>query len=135
MFWSKIFNFTHEQSTLIFKLTSLKKSDRRFYRLNWRSHRSNDNWRFDKIINQRQIRSISRRFRNRIATLLTKTSRDSNLWKSIKRLVATICENLSTFFFSFSRQKSTVICEIKYWISFSMKAKSSSHLITSFLLI
>jgi hypothetical protein len=63
-----------------------KESDRRFYRLNLRVYRSNDNWRFDKIISQEQICSISRRFRNRIATL------------SAKRLATTICESLSTSF-------------------------------------
>ncbi len=73
-----------------------RKNDRRFHRFNLRIHRSNDNWRSDTIINQRQICSISRRFKNRISTFSTKTFRDSNLWKFIKCLVATICENLST---------------------------------------
>jgi hypothetical protein len=67
-----------------------RENDRRFHRLNLRFYQSNDNWWSDQIINQRQIYSISRRFRNRIITLSAKdfataicVLRDSNLGKSI----------------------------------------------------
>ncbi len=86
-----------------------RKSDRRFYRLNLRVYRSNDNWWFDKIINQKQIYSISRRFKNRIIIFSTtcfvkvyQRFRDNDLWK---------LNNESMF---------------------SMKIESNSHLITSF---
>jgi hypothetical protein len=70
-----------------------RESDRRIHRLNLRAHRSNDNWRFDKIINQRQICSVSRCFKNRIIILSASRLRDNNLWKSINLFATEICEN------------------------------------------
>jgi hypothetical protein len=58
-----------------------RKNDWRIHRFNLRVYRSNDNWRSDKIINQRQICLISRRFKNRIIIISTKRFRDNNLWK------------------------------------------------------
>ncbi len=58
-----------------------RKSDRKMHRLNLRVYWSNDSWRSDKIINQRQICSISRRSKNRISLDSTKRLRDNNLWK------------------------------------------------------
>ncbi len=60
-----------------------RKNDRRIHRFNLRVYRSNDNWQFDKIISQRQICSVSRCFRDRVAILSAKRLRDNNLWKSI----------------------------------------------------
>jgi hypothetical protein len=137
-----------------------RKNDRRIHRFNLRVCRSNDSWRFDKITNQRQICSISRRSKNRIIIVST------------KRLATTICENLSTLFattisenwikFAFDHIISSYIIFDHCWMSIShtqnvskrnffvcttnfkkcnsdsisMRAKqSSSHLITSFLSI
>ncbi len=86
-----------------------RKNDRKIHRLSLRVYRSNDSWRFDKIINQKQICSVSRCFRNRIAissfSLSARRSRDSNLWKFI-----------NSFFRNSNLWKSinlsaTVICE------------------------
>jgi hypothetical protein len=114
-----------------------RESDRRFHRLSLRAHRSNDNWRSDKIINQRQICSVSRRFKNRIITLSAKTFRDNNLWKFIKCFVTTICESLSTSLFSSFLRDNIRQSSVKSNSEsvFSVKARSSSHLITSSLLI
>jgi hypothetical protein len=60
-----------------------RKSDRRIHRFNLRVYWSNESWRSDKIINQRQICSISRRFKDRIAIVSAKRLRDSNSWKFI----------------------------------------------------
>jgi hypothetical protein len=70
------------------KLTSSKKSDRRIDRFSIHTHKSNDNRRFDKIIDQKQIRLVSNRFKNKIkfATL--------NRIKSRDRDESTSCENL-----------------------------------------
>ncbi len=73
-----------------------KENDRRIHRFNLRVHRSNDNWRSDKIINQRQICSVSRRSRNRIIIVSTKRFRDSNLWKSINAVRAESSSHLIT---------------------------------------
>ncbi len=111
-----------------------RKSDWRIHRLNLRVYRSNDNWWSDKIINQRQICSVSRCFRNRVIIFssLNKTFswqqfvriyqmfRDNNLWKSINALRD-------------SNRQSSVKSNNES--AFLMKVKSSSHLITSFLLI
>jgi hypothetical protein len=95
------------------------KNDRRIHRFNLRVYRSNDNWRFDKIINQKQIRAVSRRSKNRIIIVSAKRLHDSNLWKSINVFLS-------------SRQQ---FMKAKQWINLSMKAELSSHLITSFLFI
>ncbi len=55
-----------ESNISIFKLTSSKKNDQRIHRFSLHIHESNDNWRIDKITNQKQIRSISNHFRNKI---------------------------------------------------------------------
>jgi hypothetical protein len=70
-----------------------RKSDRRIHRFNLRNYRSNDNWRFNKIINQRQICSISRCSKNRIITFLAKRLRDNNLLEFINFFVIMICES------------------------------------------
>ncbi len=46
-----------------------RESDRRIHRLNLRVYRSNDSWRSDKITCQKQICSISRRSKDRVAIL------------------------------------------------------------------
>jgi hypothetical protein len=51
-----------------------RKSDRRIHRLSLRVYQSNDSWRFNKIINQRQICSVSRRSKNRVSYSLSKAS-------------------------------------------------------------
>ncbi len=48
--WQRILNFTFESSTSIFKFTSSKKNDRRIDQFSIHIHESNDNRRFDKII-------------------------------------------------------------------------------------
>ncbi len=48
-----------------------KKSDWRIYWSVLRAHRSNDNWRFNQITDQKQIRSVSRCIKNRINHLVT----------------------------------------------------------------
>ncbi len=65
-----------------------KKNNRRIDRFSVHTHKSNDNRRFDKIIDQKQIRSISNRFKNktRLATSSQIESRD--------RDESTDCENL-----------------------------------------
>jgi hypothetical protein len=83
-----------------------KENDRRFHRLNLRVYRSNDSWRSDKIINQKQICSVSRRFRNRITTLLNKAFSRQQSVRVYQCLATAICENLSTSFSSSSRQLS-----------------------------
>jgi hypothetical protein len=95
-----------------------KDSDRRFHRLNLRVYRLNDSWRFDKIINQRQICSVSRRFKNRIiiffqqsvwATTICENlsmSRDSNLWEFI---------NASFFFFATVIYENQIMNQIFQW--------------------
>jgi hypothetical protein len=60
-------NQTHWHSNSFYQ----KKSDRRIYKSSLRVHRSNDNWRFNQIIDKRQVCSISRRFKNRIASFTT----------------------------------------------------------------
>ncbi len=65
-------NQEHRYSNLLYQ----RKNDRRIHRFNLRVYRLNDNWRFNKIINQRQICSISRRSRDRIAIVSAKRLRD-----------------------------------------------------------
>ncbi len=101
-----------------------RESDRRIHRFNLRVYRSNDNWRFDKIINQRQIRSISRRFRDRIAIVSAKRLRDSNLWESINE-----------FSFSLLLLRDSKLWKLNNESVFSVRAESNSHLITSLLSI
>jgi hypothetical protein len=60
-----------------------RKNNRKIHQFNLRVYRLNDNWRFEKIINQKQICSISRCFRNRVITF------SKNVFET------TICENLS----------------------------------------
>jgi hypothetical protein len=54
-----------------------KKNDQRIYWSVLRAHRSNDSWRFNQIIDQRQIRSVSRCFKDWIVD----TFCDNDLWK------------------------------------------------------
>jgi hypothetical protein len=117
-----------------------KENDRKFHRFNLRVYRLNDKWRFNKIINQKQIYSISHRFKNRIIILLTKFFRGNNLWKLINVFATTICESLSTFFAtticeSLSHFRDNHLWKLNNELIFSMKIKLNSHLITSFLFI
>jgi hypothetical protein len=63
-----------------------RESDRRIHRFSLRVYQSNDSWRSEKIINQRQICSVSRRSKDRIAIVSAERLRDSNLWESINAL-------------------------------------------------
>jgi hypothetical protein len=79
----KNFQFHARRMHIDIQTHFIKKNDRRFHRFNLCVYRSNDNWRFNKIFNQKQIYSISRRFKNWIITLSRKRLRDNNLWKFI----------------------------------------------------
>ncbi len=80
-------NQTHWHSNSLHQ----RKNDRRICKFNLRAHRSNDNWRFDQIIDKRQICSISRRIRNRITSFIT-----------------TICESISRILEQQSMNQSSV---------------------------
>jgi hypothetical protein len=62
-----------------------RESDRRIHRLDLRVHRSNDSEWIDKIIDQKQIDSISRRFKDWIIIFSTQRLRDNNFWKFNQR--------------------------------------------------
>jgi hypothetical protein len=59
-----------------------RKSDWRVYWSVLRAHRLNHSWRFNQITDQKQIRSVSRCFRNWIIS----TFRDNDLWKLDKQI-------------------------------------------------
>jgi hypothetical protein len=107
-----------------------KKNDRRIDRFSVHIHKSNDNRRFNKITDQKQIRSVSSRFRNRIklATSSWIESRD--------RDESTNFENLfqrSHYFFLYNlRSLLNVVfaCKKRVWrkISFSIRKSKKRHL-------
>ncbi len=71
-------NKAHRYSNSLYQ----KKSDRRIYWSVLRAHRSDDSWRSNQITDQRQIRSVFRRFRDWIVNSSRfDHSRDSELWK------------------------------------------------------
>jgi hypothetical protein len=69
-------NKAHRYSNSLYQ----RKSDRRIDWFVLRAHRSNDSWRSNQIIDQRQIRSVSHRSKNWIiSSLWLDHSRDSEL--------------------------------------------------------
>jgi hypothetical protein len=85
-----------------------RENDRRFHRLNLRVYRLNDNWRFDKIINQRQICSISRRSKDRIIISLSKALSRQQSVRFYQCLATAICESLSRLLLSSSSRQSSM---------------------------